>query len=103
MLASARLPLATGRHMPTVSRFFGITIRMYSREHGRPHFHAVYGDTEATVAIDTLEVLGGALTRRVLALVIEWAMIHRSELRENWRRAQAHEPVLPIPPLDEEA
>jgi hypothetical protein len=89
--------------LPTVSRFFGITIRVYSRENPPPHFHAIYGGVEATISIDTLAVLGGALPRRVLALVIEWAMMHRPELRENWELAQAHRAVRPISPLDEEA
>ena len=27
--------------MPVISRFYGILIKMYFREHGRPHFHAI--------------------------------------------------------------
>jgi len=27
--------------MPEVSRFFGISIRMYFDEHNPPHFHAI--------------------------------------------------------------
>ena len=27
--------------MPVVSRFYGISIKMYFREHGVPHFHAI--------------------------------------------------------------
>ncbi len=94
--------LAEGGKLPTVSRFFGISIRIYSREHAPAHFHAIYGGAEATLSIDTLEVLTGALPRRVLALVVEWAMMHRPELRENWRLAQAHQPLRAIRPLDEE-
>lgn len=40
--------------MPTVSRFFGIVIRIYAREHGVPHFHAYYGEGEAALAIAPL-------------------------------------------------
>ncbi len=29
--------------MPEVSRFLGIVIAMYHKEHGIPHFHAKYG------------------------------------------------------------
>ena len=50
--------------MPTISTFFGIAIRMYYREHMPPHFHAVYGDQEAAVGIETFEVLEGRLSRR---------------------------------------
>jgi hypothetical protein len=30
--------------MPELSRFFGIVIGIFYREHGRQHFHAVYGE-----------------------------------------------------------
>lgn len=88
--------------MPTISRFYGITIRMHWREHGIGHFHVEYGDHRATLAVETLELLAGRLPRRVLALVVEWAMLHRPELRENWARAERREALLPIAPLDEE-
>ena len=37
--------------MPEISRFLGIIIRMYLREHAPPHFHAEYGEYEITVDI----------------------------------------------------
>ena len=37
--------------MPEVSRFLGIVIRMYYRDHAPPHFHAEYGEYEITVEI----------------------------------------------------
>lgn len=89
--------------MPTISRFLGIRILMFHDEHPRPHFHARYAESEASVAIDTLEVVAGSLPRRVLALVLEWALLHRPELVENWIRAGRHEPLARIPGLDEEA
>ena len=48
------------------------------------------------------EVLAGSVPRRVLALVLEWALLHRPELRRNWARAGRHEPLVRIPGLDEE-
>jgi hypothetical protein len=86
--------------MPTVSRFFGIIIRIYAREHGVPHFHAHYGDSQAALAIETLSTLEGSLPRRAHALVLEWAVQHREELLANWHRAQRHEPTVAIAPLD---
>jgi hypothetical protein len=85
--------------MPTVSRFYGIAIRMYHDEHAPPHFHAYSGGDDAAIAIGTLEVLEGRLPRRALALVLEWASEHRTELRENWARAEAHVPLNDIDPL----
>jgi hypothetical protein len=40
--------------VPEISRFFGIVIRMFYNDHMPAHFHAVYGDTEALIEIDTL-------------------------------------------------
>jgi hypothetical protein len=30
--------------MPEISRFFGISIKMFLDDHPPPHFHAEYGD-----------------------------------------------------------
>ena len=40
--------------MPEISRFFGIIIAMYYRDHAPPHFHAVYGSFEAQICIEPL-------------------------------------------------
>ena len=57
--------------MPTISTFFGILIQMYWREHGPPHFHAIYREHEAVIDIRELRVVRGRLPRRALAMVIE--------------------------------
>lgn len=86
--------------MPEISRFFGIVIKMFFSDHAPPHFHAEYSGHEALVAIESLEVLRGELPRRALALVLEWAAVHRTELRADWDRARAGQALAPIPPLD---
>lgn len=86
--------------MPTLSVFFGITVRLYYDDHVPPHFHAYYGDQAALIEIATLRVLEGRLPRRALALVLEWATQHRDELAENWVKAERHEPLNRIDPLD---
>jgi hypothetical protein len=73
---------------------------MYWQDHLPPHFHAEYGECEAQMDIETLEVLNGNLPRRAKALVLEWAAEHRTELRENWQKCREHEPLLPINPLE---
>lgn len=85
--------------MPRISHFFGITVVMYYNDHTPPHFHARYADAESAIAIDTLEALWGDLPRRALALVLEWAVLHRAELRDNWDRARRGAPLVPIDPL----
>jgi hypothetical protein len=86
--------------VPTISRFFGITIRMYFDDHDPAHFHVYYGSSSGKIAIDTLDVMESDLPRRAVALVLEWANAHRDELRENWRRARDHEPLERVDPLE---
>ena len=85
--------------VPRISQFYGIVIAMYYREHGIPHFHAIYAGDEATIAIDTLNPIAGSLPDRALRLVREWAALHRGELRANWERARESEPLERIAPL----
>ncbi|MGE0192063.1 MAG: DUF4160 domain-containing protein [Planctomycetota bacterium] len=86
--------------MPVISRFFGIVVRMYYRDHAPPHFHARYGEHEVVVQIDGLRVLGGGLPLRAYRMLIEWAALHGQELAEDWRLARAGEPLRPIAPLE---
>ena len=86
--------------MPELSRFFGIIIAMYYNDHAPPHFHAKYGDDQASMRIDDGEILDGALGVRTRRLVEEWRILHQSELFEDWVRAQARQPLNKIEPLE---
>ena len=86
--------------MPDISRFYGMTIKMYLADHAPAHFHVLYGDHEALFSIESLELLRGDLPRRAMPMVLEWATAHRDELRAGWTLAQAGKPLLPVPPLD---
>ena len=86
--------------MPEISRFFGIIITMNYNDHVPPHFHARYGGDQAIIEIETLRVLGGRLSPRVMGLVVEWALQHREELLEDWRLARESAPLKRIAPLE---
>lgn len=86
--------------MPEISRFFGIIIAMYYKEHGIPHFHAKYGGQTGVFSIPDLQLIEGRLPKRVVALVLEWAFEHRKELSANWERVLAQKSLHPIPPLE---
>jgi hypothetical protein len=86
--------------MPELSRFYGIIIRMFYGDHPPPHFHAVYQDEQIQVDINTLEVMQGRMSRRALALVLEWAMLHREELRRAWELASTNQEPFKIAPLE---
>ncbi|HXM45643.1 MAG TPA: DUF4160 domain-containing protein [Bryobacteraceae bacterium] len=85
--------------MPTISIFYGVLIRMFFNDHAPPHFHARYGEFEATIDIHTLSIKHGQLPRRALDLVLEWAMIHKAELLEDWRLCSEKTPPNKIEPL----
>lgn len=85
--------------MPTISSFYGILIQIFWRDHGPPHFHALYAEHEALVDIRSLEVVQGALPKRALALVLEWASQHQSDLMEDWDLCSQMQTPKKIEPL----
>ena len=86
--------------MPRIAEFYGIAIYMYFRDHTPPHFHAIYGRLDAEVEIATGAILKGKLPTRARRLVQEWSQEYQRELEQNWDRARAHQPLLPVPPLE---
>jgi len=85
--------------MPIISRFFGIIIFMFWREHNPPHFHAKYGDDEVVIEIESGAV-SGVMPKRALALVQEWREFHKDELIRDWKLAEQKKALFPIKPLE---
>ena len=85
--------------MPEICRFLGIIIVMYYRDHAPPHFHAMYGEYEITVNIDT-GLVEGKFPKRALNHVLEWYEIYKTELSENWQLARDRRPLNRIEPLE---
>ena len=85
--------------MPEISRFFGIVIGIFHNEHGVAHFHAVYGEREISVDVESGKI-HGQFPARALRLVLEWANLHREELIENWQLARQGQPLRRIAPLE---
>ena len=85
--------------MPEISRFYGIVIKMFFDDHNPPHFHAIYGEYEALININSFAVFAGKLPPRALGLVIEWATQHQEELLDNWGMAKVQESLSRIEPL----
>jgi len=73
---------------------------MYYHDHAPPHFHVRYGGQKALVAIDTLDMIAGEISPRALKMVLEWAKLHQSELKEDWLLAQQEATLKPIAPLE---
>lgn len=85
--------------MPTISMFYGITIRMYnSNEHNPPHFHALYQGHKAVINMEG-DLLEGDMPLKQLKLIQAWVVIHHDELLANWELAINEEPLYKIEPL----
>ena len=53
-----------------------------------------------TGGIESLRLLEGKLSPRVLGMVTEWATMHQQELREDWNLARSNAPLQDIAPLE---
>lgn len=85
--------------MPTICKFYGITIMIFNNDHPPPHIHIRYGNANACVRIDNGSILEGKFPRKQLNLVKEWVTKNRESLVENWNLALAHADVFKIDPL----
>ena len=85
--------------MPELSRFLGMTIAMYFKDHNPPHFHVLYNEYDAAINIMTLSVIDGKIPPRILGLALEWAEIHKEELMEDWDLIQKTGKFNKIQPL----
>jgi hypothetical protein len=71
--------------MPIIARFYGILIKMYFKEHGIPHFHALYAEYNGVFEIESLEMIEGDLPNRAQRMVKEWAELYKNDLLEMWK------------------
>ncbi len=85
--------------MPELSRFYGLVVRMFVRDHAPPHFHASYGDHEAMVDIRRGMVTAGWLPTRAQMLVLEWNELYRDQLLEAGAKAVQGDAPGKIDPL----
>lgn len=81
--------------MPEVARFYGISIKIFFGDHPPPHFHAIYGEYNALVGIETVVIIEGDLPKRAEKLVLEWAGMYQNELMEMWNSQNFRK----LPPL----
>lgn len=71
-------------------------------DHSPPHFHATYGEFEATFLIETGQLSKGKFPKTATKLVQEWVKINRDALNEDWNLAQQNKLPKPIGGLDAE-
>lgn len=78
--------------MPEISRFYGIIIYMFAKDHNPPHIHAKYNEYIAVVDIESGRIIKGELPKRAERLINEWREEHISELIDNWKEGQSNSP-----------
>ena len=85
--------------MPEISRFLGIVISIYYNVHNPPHFYAEYGEFQITVEIES-GIVNGKFPRRALNAVLEWFVLHKEELMQDWELSLKGKPLNKIKPLE---
>ena len=85
--------------MPIISRFFGIIVYMFWKEHAPPHFHAKYGDDEIVIHIESGKI-NGFMSKRAIKMIQNWRKLHKKELLEDWKRTEEKEALSAIKPLE---
>lgn len=88
--------------MPAISMFYGILVLMFFRDnerHHTPHIHARYQGSEASISIETGEILQGSLPSKQLKMVQVWIDIHKEELMLDWELAVNGDTPFRISPL----
>jgi hypothetical protein len=81
--------------MPEIARFYGIVIKVFFGDHPPPHFHAIYGEYNALVDVESLEIMEGDLPSRAQKLVLEWAILYQQDLLQMWNTQEFRK----LPPL----
>ncbi len=72
--------------MPVISRFHGITIKMYLRqkEHNPPHIHAIYGEYIGMFSLEDGVMFEGDIPFKIQRMVEEFIAYYRERLYKMW-------------------
>ncbi|MEO1391953.1 MAG: DUF4160 domain-containing protein [Cyanobacteria bacterium J06634_5] len=81
--------------MPEIARFYGIVVKVFFGDHPPPHFHAIYGEYNALISIESLDIIEGDLPKRAQKLVLDWARLYRQDLLQMWNDQEFRK----LPPL----
>ena len=87
--------------MPEISKFFGISIKIFFNDHNPPHFHAQYQGKSAIYNIKTGKKKDGNLPKNAEKIVEEWARQYKEDLLKNWERMRKGLPPFKIPGADQ--
>ena len=83
--------------MPTVCRFKGIIIQLYTTDHEPIHIHVKYNGHKAKINLKG-EVKKGSLPPKQLSLVRAWILLRKDEIKKEWNHARKEEKINKILP-----
>ena len=72
--------------MPTLFCFNGFKLAIYFNDHGIPHVHLIGAECDASIAIETGEVIVGDSPADALAAAREFIVANRETLLATWRK-----------------
>ncbi len=84
--------------MPEISRFFGIILFLYWKDHNPPHVHFSFGEYQCNIGVID-RIVDGQAPAKVVAMVNKWLDLHEPEVLSLWEKAQRGEPIGKIEPL----
>ena len=84
--------------MPEISRFYGIIICLYWKDHNPPHVHFTYGDYECSISVLD-RIVDGQAPVKVISKVNQWIDLHEQEILSMWESAQEGKQIGRIDPL----
>ena len=82
--------------MPEITRFYGLIIRMFYKEHNPPHIHIEYGEKKGIIDIRAGTMTDGDLPPKALVLAKEWTSAYKEELLDMWEDQK----IRRLPPLE---
>ena len=85
--------------MPELSRFYGIVVSVFFKDHPPPHVHVKEGHDMLVLNIRTGDVIEGEISKRGTSCAKRWLELHREELLQAWDVAVVGGTPERIPPL----
>jgi hypothetical protein len=67
----------------------GVKLYMYGNDHPPPHFHVLFAEYRAVIALQTLKLSRGELPKAKLKAILKWARPRRDKLLAAWNMTQA--------------
>ena len=71
--------------MPCIKIIDSIKLYIYSRDHNPPHFHAIYGEHEELIEINSLNTYAGSIPKAQRKKIIRWVNENKEYLMDKWK------------------